>query len=245
MGDIVLIGGTAHAELARLVAGHLATPLSVVRAGRYANGEHAMELAESVRDGDVYILQSFTEAVNDDLMELLLMVHACKSASARRVTAVLPYFPYARHVGEPSRRPLRGPPSAHQAELIGRFTCDEASLAYRPWSLRCGPVIARMFEAAGADHIITVDLHDPQFAGFFNIPLDDLPMLPLVVRHLRQLIPDWQEAVIVSPDAGGAKRYVLRVLVVRKWSCAHAFERHHTPLTRRLQGNAHCQRDGH
>jgi ribose-phosphate pyrophosphokinase len=129
-----------------------------------------------VRDDDVYIIQSGCGQVNDNLMELLILINACRMASARRVTAVLPCFPYARQ--------------------------DKKDKSRAPISAR---LVANMLTVAGADHVITMDLHASQIQGFFNIPVDNLYAEPCVVRYIRENIP-CDNAIIVSPDAGGAKR---------------------------------------
>ncbi|MFT7817992.1 ribose-phosphate pyrophosphokinase 2-like, partial [Arapaima gigas] len=122
---------------------------------------------ESVRGEDVYIIQSGCGEVNDNLMELLIMINACKIASALRVTPVIPCFP-------------RAPISAK--------------------------LVANMLSVAGADHIITMDLHASQIQGFFDIAVDNLYAEPAVLRWIKENIPEWKNCIIVSPDAGGAKR---------------------------------------
>merc|ERR1719464_2089569 len=115
--------------------------------------------------------------VNDNLMELLIMINACKIASAERVTAVIPCFPYARQ--------------------------DKKDKSRAPISAK---LVANMLSVAGADHIITMDLHASQIQGFFDIPVDNLYAEPAVLKWIRENIEEWQNAIIVSPDAGGAKR---------------------------------------
>ena len=126
---------------------------------------------------DVFIIQSGCGEVNDNLMELLIMINACKIASARRITAVVPCFPYSRQ--------------------------DKKDKSRAPISAK---LVANMLTVAGANHIITVDLHASQIQGFFDIPVDNLFAEPLMLKYIRDNIPDYQNAVIVSPDAGGAKR---------------------------------------
>jgi ribose-phosphate pyrophosphokinase len=134
-------------------------------------------VGESVRDEDVFIIQSGCGEINDNLMELLIMINACKTASARRITAVVPCFPYARQdKKDKSRAPIT-------AKLI-----------------------ANMLTVAGADHVITMDLHASQIQGFFNIPVDNLYAEPSTLKYIRNEMPDFGNGVIVSPDAGGAKR---------------------------------------
>ncbi|KAJ2727757.1 Ribose-phosphate pyrophosphokinase 3, partial [Coemansia sp. BCRC 34962] len=109
-------------------------------------------------------------------MELLIMINACKTASARRITAVLPCFPYARQ--------------------------DKKDKSRAPISAK---LVANMLSVAGADHVITMDLHASQIQGFFDCPVDNLYGEPSVLRYIRENVPDWKRAIIVSPDAGGAK----------------------------------------
>lgn len=143
----------------------------------YSNQETSVTIGESVRDEDVYILQSTAPGdVNDGLMELLIMIHACKTASARRITAVIPCYPYARQ--------------------------DKKDKSRAPISAR---LIANMLQTAGANHIITMDLHASQIQGFFNVPCDNLYAEPSVLRWIRENM-NVDDCVIVSPDAGGAKR---------------------------------------
>jgi ribose-phosphate pyrophosphokinase len=146
---------------------------------KFSNGEINVKIFESVRDEDVFILQSACRDVNDHLMELLILISACKGASARRITAVIPCYPYARmDKKDKSRAPIT-------AKLV-----------------------ANMLAVAGCDHVITMDLHASQIQGFFDFPVDNLYSEPLLLSYIKQHIPDWQEAIIVSPDAGGAKRYL-------------------------------------
>ncbi|AOA61648.1 5-phospho-ribosyl-1(alpha)-pyrophosphate synthetase [Komagataella phaffii CBS 7435] len=177
--SIKLLCGNSHPDLGEQIARRLGIEVSNVKAYQYSNMETAVSIGESLRDEDVYILQSGCgeTAINDFLMELLIMIHACKSASARRITAVIPSFPYARQDRkDKSRAPIT-------AKLI-----------------------ANLLTTAGCNHVITMDLHASQIQGFFNIPVDNLYAEPSVLRYIRERIIDWKEAIIVSPDAGGAKR---------------------------------------
>uniref|UniRef100_A0A8C6GLA2 ribose-phosphate diphosphokinase n=1 Tax=Mus spicilegus TaxID=10103 RepID=A0A8C6GLA2_MUSSI len=137
----------------------------------------SVEIGESVRGEDVYIVQSGCGEINDNLMELLIMINACKIASASRVTAVIPCFPYARQ--------------------------DKKDKSRAPISAK---LVANMLSVAGADHIITMDLHASQIQGFFDIPVDNLYAEPAVLKWIRENISEWRNCTIVSPDAGGAKR---------------------------------------
>jgi ribose-phosphate pyrophosphokinase len=144
---------------------------------QYSNQETSVTIGESVRDEDVFILQSTAPGdINDGLMELLIMINACKTASARRITAVIPNFPYARQdKKDKSRAPIT-------AKLM-----------------------ANMLQVSGCNHVITMDLHASQIQGFFNVPVDNLYAEPSTLRWIRENLPV-KDCVIVSPDAGGAKR---------------------------------------
>jgi len=125
----------------------------------------------------VFIIQSGCSDVNDNFMELLILISACKTASARRITAVIPCFPYARmDKKDKSRAPIT-------AKLV-----------------------ANMLTVAGCDHVITMDLHASQIQGFFDIPVDNLFSEPLMISYIKRAIPGWKDCIVVSPDAGGAKR---------------------------------------
>ncbi|KAF9577614.1 hypothetical protein BGW38_007073 [Lunasporangiospora selenospora] len=175
--SIKIFAGNSHVELAKLVARRLGIEMSKAVVLKYSNQETSVTIGESVRDEDVYIIQSGCGEINDNLMELLIMINACKTASARRITAIIPCFPYARQdKKDKSRAPIT-------AKLI-----------------------ANMLTVAGANHVITMDLHASQIQGFFNVPVDNLYAEPSTLKYIVENIPDYKNAVIVSPDAGGAKR---------------------------------------
>ncbi|KAK9495561.1 phosphoribosyltransferase-like protein [Lipomyces doorenjongii] len=154
----------------------LGIELAKIAVFQYSNQETSVTIGESVRDEDVFILQTGCGEINDNLMELLIMINACKTASARRITAVMPNFPYARQdKKDKSRAPIT-------AKLM-----------------------ANMLQTAGCSHVITMDLHASQIQGFFNVPVDNLYAEPSVLKYIRENV-DYGNAVIVSPDAGGAKR---------------------------------------
>ncbi|KAI1405542.1 ribose-phosphate pyrophosphokinase 3 [Hypoxylon fuscum] len=181
MGDmaneIKLLSGNSHPSLAKAVADRLGIEIAKTMSLNYSNQETSVTVGESVRDEDVFILQSTAPGdINDGLMELLIMIHACRTASARRITAVIPNFPYARQ--------------------------DKKDKSRAPISAK---LIANMLQTAGCNHVITMDLHASQIQGFFNVPVDNLYAEPSVLRWVRENFAG-QETVIVSPDAGGAKR---------------------------------------
>ncbi|TFL01112.1 phosphoribosyltransferase-like protein [Pterulicium gracile] len=175
--SIRILTGNSHPELAQDVAERLGMPLVPCTVKKFSNGETNVKISESVREEDVFIIQSGCADVNDSLMELLILISACKTASARRITAVIPCYPYARmDKKDKSRAPIT-------AKLV-----------------------ANMLTVAGCDHVITMDLHASQIQGFFDIPVDNLWSEPSMISYIKRYIPDWKESIIVSPDAGGAKR---------------------------------------
>ncbi|PPQ70065.1 hypothetical protein CVT24_003809 [Panaeolus cyanescens] len=175
--SIRIIAGNSHPELAQAVAERLNVHLVPCTVSKFSNGETSVKISESVREEDVFIIQSGCGDVNDNFMELLILISACKTASARRITAVIPCFPYARQdKKDKSRAPIT-------AKLV-----------------------ANMLVVAGADHVITMDLHASQIQGFFDIPVDNLWSEPHMITYIKRHIPGWQDGIIVSPDAGGAKR---------------------------------------
>ncbi|KXS12518.1 phosphoribosyl pyrophosphokinase [Gonapodya prolifera JEL478] len=353
MRNINVFSGSSHPALARSICQRLNMPLAEANLSKFANRETSVEIKVSVRQCDVYIVQSACGNVNDMLVELLIMIHACKIASARRIVAVIPCFPYARQPETPYKRngmplsrvpieemdkfatvfggpsasaessssggrqrnspfptstangvpetpangrldtptlerlrdgtvsptfstpststqgsaadivPLESPaesssaissssatPTPSSVRAVGK-ALPNGSLAsnrhpanisvphplthslgnpvsnaaavqglmsgslhvpgvtgggYKHWAAKSGKLIADLLGVAGADHIITVDLHDPHFQGFFGVPVDNLSVEPVMVRYIKEHFPDWKKAVIVSPDAGGAKR---------------------------------------
>lgn len=178
---IKVFSGSSNPDLARRVALHLGFPLSACKLGFHHNFETRVDILESVRGMDVYIIQSgcgsSTSKLNDNLIELCIMIGSCKTASAKKITAVIPCFPYARQ--------------------------DRKDKPRAPITAK---IVANMLTVAGADHIITMDLHSQQIQGFFNIPVDNLYAEPMAIKWIKESISDWHDCVIVSPDAGGAKR---------------------------------------
>ncbi|KAF9927264.1 ribose-phosphate pyrophosphokinase [Mortierella alpina] len=338
MRNIVVFSGSSHPALVDQICARLGVSPGQVKLSKFANKETNVEIGDSVRNKDVFIIQSGCGAVNDNLMELLIMLAACKTASARRITAVIPCFPYARQPDAPYKKngmplsrvpnnvffgytgastpfslpvtpagtplqtpsldrldrknpfdkmfdstnesnsdiesaatsPTLAPAGANGAAVVNAngtgvlptlsalrlegdagkvrhlaprgirpqatsqpshlsipthtsnggvsgtgspsqtcVTSDQVNpqkAGYKHWVARSGTLIANLLVTAGADHIITMDLHDPQFQGFFDIPVDNLYGQPLMVKYIRERIPNWEDAVVVSPDAGGAKR---------------------------------------
>ncbi|CAG8673122.1 12315_t:CDS:2, partial [Racocetra fulgida] len=209
--------------LANNIASRLGLPLGRVTLSKFSNKETNVEIRESVREQDVYIIQSGCGHVNDNFMELLIMISACKIASAAKVTAVIPCFPYARQPDAPFKKdgtPL-GYTSGDSSTSITPCTeikdpldrIEQNSDSNCTDSSRSGNVIRSI---GGADHIMTMDLHDPQFQGFFDIPVDNLYGQPLMIKCIKQNILNWEEAVIVSPDAGGAKRLRVDFALIHK-----------------------------
>ncbi|AEO55000.1 hypothetical protein MYCTH_2298309 [Thermothelomyces thermophilus ATCC 42464] len=175
--EIKLISGRSHPDLSEKIAKRLGIEVARTVSLNYSNQETSFTVGESVRDEDVFIVQSTaTGDVNEGLMELLIMISACRTASARRITAVIPNFPYARQ--------------------------DKKDKSRAPISAR---LVANMLQTAGANHIITVDLHASQIQGFFSVPVDNLYAEPSFLRYIKENYNP-EDSVIVSPDAGGAKR---------------------------------------
>ncbi|KAF7436806.1 hypothetical protein PC9H_003639 [Pleurotus ostreatus] len=182
--SIKIFSGTSHPELAEIIARRIGLPLSKAEITRSGIGETSVRIAESVREDDVYIINTGCSPINTALMELCIMIHACKIASAKRITAVIPLFPYARQdKKDKSRAPIT-------AKLV-----------------------ANMIQRAGCDHVITMDLHASQIQGFFDVPVDKLTIgylvslyaEPSAILYIRTNFK-LEDVVIVSPDAGGAKR---------------------------------------
>ncbi|OLL21890.1 Ribose-phosphate pyrophosphokinase 1 [Neolecta irregularis DAH-3] len=172
-----IFGGSSHPELAKLIAERLGCVLAAATLGRFSNGETSVEIGASVRDHDVYIVQSGSVTVNDHLMELLVLIAAAKGGSARRITAVMPYFPYSK------QSKMKTPRGAIAARMV-----------------------ANLLTVAGADHIITMDLHASQMQGFFTTPVDNLYAEPTLVRWIKENIAAYRDCVIVSKNPGGTKR---------------------------------------
>ncbi|XP_032310005.1 ribose-phosphate pyrophosphokinase 2 isoform X1 [Drosophila ananassae] len=204
MPNIKVFSGTSHPDLAQRIVDRLGIDLGKVVTKKFSNLETCVEIGESVRGEDVYIVQSGSGEINDNLMELLIMINACKIASASRVTAVIPCFPYAR---QDKKDKLPGSEDNEESKKLAKKNYD--------WKFRANAqsrapisakLVANMLSVAGADHIITMDLHASQIQGFFDIPVDNLYAEPAVLKWIKENIPEWKNSIIVSPDAGGAKR---------------------------------------
>jgi ribose-phosphate pyrophosphokinase len=174
-GRLQVFSGSAHPALAAQIMRELEAPLGRAVIGSWRNGETRVKLEENVRGSDVFVIQSMSDPVNHHLMELLLIIDALRRASAARITAVIPYFAYAKQEKKTSGR--------------------------EPISAK---LVANLLTTAGADRILTMDLHSPAIEGFFDIPVDHLRAAPILSRHINRLKLD--DLVIVSPDAGGVAR---------------------------------------
>jgi ribose-phosphate pyrophosphokinase len=175
-GAIKLVAGNSNRRLAGAISEFLKTPLTKAVVRRFADMEVFVEIQENVRGADVFVIQSTSYPANDHLMELLIIIDALRRASARRITAVIPYFGYARQ----DRKP--GPRAPISAKLV-----------------------ANLITRAGADRVMTLDLHAGQIQGFFDIPTDNLYASPLMVRDVKERF-DLSKVMVVSPDVGGVAR---------------------------------------
>lgn len=173
---LMLFAGRSNPALASAIGGRLGIELGDVRLETFGNGEVYCRYGESIRGADVFIVQSGSPPVNDNVVELLVMINAARLASARRITAVMPLFPYARQ--------------------------DKKSAAREPISAR---LLADVLEAAGADRMLTMDLHAGQIVGFFGVPVDHMTALPLFARYYRRRRLRGESVVVVSPDLGRVK----------------------------------------
>ncbi|KAL2110389.1 hypothetical protein VUR80DRAFT_1232 [Thermomyces stellatus] len=306
--NIVVLGGNSHPELVDRVCAILGVPHSSRILTKFSSGETRCEIRDSVRGKDVYIIQTASGNVNDNLIELCIMISACKIGSAKKITAVIPLFPYCRQPDVPykkagaplnqnqnqnhnytfesvpptpgpgaskslglggkangidglhqklanatitesptriengeesqatstkSERPMtpvgNGTPNGlvngegHQSSLSmssnnkfkytthdwenqNNISNFQARPGYKQWIAQAGTLVADLLTCAGADHVISLELHDPQYQGFLDCPFDNLYGKPTLQRYIKERIPEWRESVIVSPDAGGAKR---------------------------------------
>ncbi len=171
-----LVAGNSNRPLAEAIAAHLNLPLAKAQVRRFADMEVFVEIQENVRGQDVFILQSTSFPANDHLMELLIIADALRRSSARRITAVIPYFGYARQ--------------------------DRRASGRTPISAK---LVANMITTAGADRVLTIDLHAGQIQGFFDIPTDNLYSAPVMVKDIKERL-DTSNTMVVSPDVGGVVR---------------------------------------
>src|SRR6186713_2865541 len=175
-GSIKLVAGNSNPVLAQEIANWLHLPLTKASVRRFADNEIFVEVLENVRGSDVYIIQSTSFPANDHLMELLIITDALRRSSARRITAVLPYFGYARQ--------------------------DRKSGSRTPISAK---LVANLITEAGANRVLSVDLHAGQIQGFFDIPTDNLFAQPVIVKDIQDHLGS-KEPMVVSPDVGGVVR---------------------------------------
>ena len=175
--DIKVFTGNSNPALAKEICQVIGTKLGESEVKTFADGEVSVSLYETVRGSDVFLINSTCKPVNDSLMELLIMIDACRRASAGRITAVIPYFGYARQ--------------------------DRKAKGRDPISAK---LVANMIEAAGADRVLTMDLHAAQIQGFFDIPVDNLLSNPIFVKYYMSKFEHPEEMVVVSPDVGSVAR---------------------------------------
>ena len=176
MSKLMVFTGNANPELARLIVERLDLPLGEATCGQFSDGEITIEIQENVRGKDVFIIQPTCVPTNDNIMEVLLMADALRRSSAGRITAVIPYYGYARQ--DRRVRSARVPISAK--------------------------VVADMLQTAGVDRVLTVDLHADQIQGFFNIPMDNIYGSPILLYDIEK--QDYENLMVVSPDVGGVVR---------------------------------------
>jgi ribose-phosphate pyrophosphokinase len=174
--ELEIFTGSSNPALAREVAEQLGVKLGDAEVGRFPDGEVMVEIRENVRGGDCFVVQSICTPPNENLMELLLVMDALRRASAKRITAVVPYFGYARQ--------------------------DRKVAPRVPISAK---LVADLITTSGASRVLTVDLHAGQIQGFFNIPVDNLFAMPVLIGYLRKRV-EGQKVSVVSPDAGGVER---------------------------------------
>jgi len=175
--EVIIFAGSSNPGLARDICRYLGTHLASAEIGRFSDGEIQVEITENVRGGDVFVIQSTCPPTNDHIMELLLILDALRRASAGRITAVVPYYGYARQDRKVSPRV--------------------------PISAR---LVADLITTAGAARVLTMDLHAGQIQGFFNIPVDNVYATPVLLRYIRERVVDAEPVTVVSPDAGGVER---------------------------------------
>ena len=179
MRELKIFSGQANRPLAKDICSFLHLSLGRITLGKFPDGENYCKIEEDVRGRDVFLMQSTCPPVNDNLMELLIMIDSCKRASAARITAVIPYFGYARQ--------------------------DRKDEGRVPITAK---LVANVITRAGADRVLTMDLHAAQIQGFFDVPVDHLYAAPVLNEHFRGLHLNSDELVVVSPDEGSIKRAI-------------------------------------
>ncbi|KAF2127815.1 phosphoribosyl pyrophosphokinase [Dothidotthia symphoricarpi CBS 119687] len=177
MRGAIVFSGSSHPRLVEGMCDCLGMKPGSATLGKFKNGETSVTIHTSIRNKDVFIVQSGSEKINDSVMELLIMISACKGGSAKSITAVMPYFPYSRQ----SKK------KQHRGAITARM-------------------VANLLHIAGVNHVMTIDLHASQMQGFFKCPVDNLVAEPLIARWIRVNVPNWREAVVVSKNPGGTKR---------------------------------------
>ena len=175
--DFVIFSGNSNKALAQEICDYLQLPLGKCDVGHFSDGEIQIEIGENVRGRDVFLIQSTSTPVNDHLMELLIMMDAARRSSAESITAVVPYFGYARQDRKVAPR----------VPITARLVAD-------------------LITSAGADRFVSMELHAGQIQGFFDMPSDHLYAAPVLLEHMRKRFPDPSEVVVISPDAGGVER---------------------------------------
>jgi ribose-phosphate pyrophosphokinase len=179
MRELKILSGRSNQALARDICSSLHLDLGSLSLGKFPDGENYCKIDDDVRGRDVFLVQPTCPPVNDNLMELLIMIDSCKRASAARVTAVIPYFGYARQ--------------------------DRKDEGRVPITAK---LVANMIARAGADRVLTMDLHAPQIQGFFDVPVDHLYAAPVLNKYFEDMGYDPEEIVVVSPDEGSIKRAI-------------------------------------
>lgn len=174
--ELRIFAGNSNQALAQEICEHLGLPLSDLEIVRFANDNLFIQVLENVRERDVFVVQSLTHPVSEHLMELMITLDALRSASAGRITAVIPYYSYARSDKK----------DAPRISITGRLIAD-------------------LLHTAGANRVLTMDLHAPQVHGFFSVPVDHLTAMPLITQYVKDKY-GLESTIVVSPDAGGAKR---------------------------------------
>ncbi len=179
MRELKILSGRANPELAQDICLHLHLNLGSIALGKFPDGENYCKINDDVRGRDVFLVQPTSPPVNDNLLELLIMIDSCKRASAARVTAVIPYYGYARQ--------------------------DRKDEGRVPITAK---LVANMIARAGADRVLTMDLHAPQIQGFFDVPVDHLYAAPVLNNYFEAMGYSPEEIVVVSPDEGSIKRAI-------------------------------------